>query len=75
MTMNSGRYGMLSGEEVTEVDRTGRRILERVGIKILDNSYLELLSEAGAHVDYEAQIARFEGAWLDEVLSRAPRRR
>jgi len=74
MTMSSGCYGMLSSEEVAEIDRTGRRILERVGIRILDSSYLELLSEAGASVDYEAQIARLEGAWLDEVLSRAPRR-
>jgi trimethylamine--corrinoid protein Co-methyltransferase len=65
---------MLSAEGVTEIDRAGRRILERVGIRILDSTYLDLLNEAGAHIDYEAQRARFEGEWLDEVLSKAPPR-
>lgn len=74
MAMNSQLHGILSAEEVNEIDRAGRRILERVGIKILDSTYLDMLSEAGAHVDCGAQRARFEGEWLDEVLSRAPRR-
>jgi trimethylamine--corrinoid protein Co-methyltransferase len=74
MAMNPQHNGMLSAQAVTEIDRAGRRILERVGIRILDSSYLDLLSEAGAHIDYGAQRARFEGEWLDEVLSRAPQR-
>jgi trimethylamine--corrinoid protein Co-methyltransferase len=74
MATSSERYGVLSAEEVNEIDRAGRRILEKTGIRILDNTYLELLSEAGARVDYAAQRARFEGEWLDEVLSNAPRR-
>jgi trimethylamine--corrinoid protein Co-methyltransferase len=74
MAASSGCYSMLSAEGIDEIDRAGRRILERVGIRILNSSYLDLLKEAGVHVDYETQRARFEGAWLDEVLSKAPRR-
>ena len=74
MARNSECYGVLSVEEVDEVDRAGRAILERVGIRILDSTYLDLLSEAGAHVDYGAHMVRFEGKWLDEMLSRATRR-
>ena len=74
MAMSSERCGLLSVEDVKQIDQTGRRILEGVGVRILDSTYLDLLSAAGAHVDYEAQRARFDGEWLDEVLSKAPRR-
>jgi trimethylamine--corrinoid protein Co-methyltransferase len=74
MAASAEYYSMLSAEGINEIDRVGRRILERVGIRILDSTYLDLLSRAGARVDYENQRVRFEGEWLDEVLSKAPRR-
>ncbi len=74
MAKNSECYSVLSAEEADEVDRAARGILERVGVRILDSTYLDLLSEAGAHVEYGSHMARFEGKWLDEVLSRATRR-
>jgi len=74
MATISERYGLLSAEDVNQIDRAGRRILEGVGVRILDSTYLDLLSRAGARVDYDAQRARFEGEWLDEVLSKAPHR-
>jgi len=67
-------YRPLSAEDLKQIDQTGRRILERVGIRILDNTFLDRLKRAGAHVDYENQRVRFEGDWLDEVLGRAPSR-
>lgn len=67
-------YRPLTAEDVKQIDQTGRRILERVGIKIYDSTYLDLLERAGAQVDYDTQRARFEGDWLDEVLGRAPSR-
>jgi len=51
MAKNSECYSVLSAEEVDEVDRAARGILERVGVRILDSTYLDLLSEAGAHVE------------------------
>jgi trimethylamine--corrinoid protein Co-methyltransferase len=73
MATSSERYELLSPEDVNEIDRAGRGILERVGIRILDSTYLDLLGKAGARVDNKAQRARFEGEWLDEALSKAPR--
>ena len=67
-------YRPLSPEDVKQIDQTGRRILERIGIRINDNTFLDRLKKAGAQVDYDNQIVRFRGDWLDEVLGRAPSR-
>ncbi len=65
-------YRPLTPEDVKQVDRTGRRILERIGVRILDSIFLDRLKAAGTQVDYENQRVRFGGDWLDEVLGRAP---
>ncbi len=62
----------LTSEDLSRIDQTGRRILERVGMRVLGNSFLDRLRDAGARVDLESQTVRFEGEWLDEVLGRAP---
>jgi len=65
-------YRPLTTEDVKQIDDTGRRILERVGIRIYDSAFIDTLSAAGAQVDYDNQRVRFGGNWLDEVLGRAP---
>jgi len=65
-------YRPLLPTHVKQIDKTGRKILERIGIRILDSTFLDTLKKAGAHVDYDTNIVRFEGAWLDRVLSQAP---
>ena len=72
MPMGLPPYKPLSPEDVRKIDQTSRRILERVGIRILEQDYLDRLKAAGAIVDQSDQKVRFEGAWLDEVLARAP---
>ncbi len=67
-------YRPLSSEDVKQIDQTGRRILERVGIRINDSAFLDRLRKAGAQVDYDNQRVRFGGDWLDEALGRAPSR-
>ena len=67
-------YRPLAPKDVKKIDQTGRQILERVGIRINDSTFLGRLKKAGAQVDYEKQRVRFGGDWLDEVLSRAPSR-
>ena len=64
----------LTLEDVKQIDRTGRRILERVGIRVNDNTFLNVMKKAGARVDYENQRVRFEQDWLDEFLRQAPSR-
>lgn len=72
METNSPYYRPLAPEDLKKIDRTGRRILERVGIRITNRGFLNRLEAAGAQVDYAGQRARFRGDWLDEALERAP---
>ena len=67
-------YRPLTDENVKQIDQTGRRILERIGIgvRVDDSTFLDTLKRAGAQVDYDNQRVRFSGDWLDEVLGRAP---
>ena len=74
MGINLPYYRPLSSEDVKQIDQTGRRILERVGIRINDSAFLDRLKKAGAQVDYDNQRVRFGGDWLAEVLGRAPSR-
>jgi len=67
-------YKPLTPEDVKQIDQTGRRILERIGIRVNDSTFLDRLKTAGAQVDYDNQQVCFAGDWLDEVLGRAPSR-
>ncbi len=67
-------YRLLTPQDVKQIDRTGRRILEEIGVSISDSTFLDRLKTAGAQVDYDNQMVCFEGDWLDEVLGRAPSR-
>lgn len=67
-------YRALEREEIRQIDQTGRRILERVGVRVYDGAFLNRLEKAGARVDHDNRIARFDGGWLDGVLSAAPSR-
>ncbi len=67
-------YRPLTPEDVKQIDQTGRRILERVGIRVHGFTFLDTLKKAGAQVDYDNQRVRFGVDWLDEVLGRAPSR-
>jgi len=67
-------YRPLLPRHVKQIDQTGRKILERIGIRILDSTFLDTFKRAGVQVDYDQQRVRFEGDWLDEVLARAPSR-
>jgi len=65
-------YRPLTPEDLKQIDQTGRRILERVGIRISDSTFLNMLKEAGAQVDHDDQRVCFASDWLDEVLNKAP---
>ncbi len=63
---------LLSEDKIRDIDLTGRRILERVGLKILDQAFLERLKASGCQVDLDSQTVRFPKAFLDQTLSKAP---
>jgi trimethylamine--corrinoid protein Co-methyltransferase len=64
---------LLTCTEIDKIDRAGRRILKRVGIKILDRHTLEMLKTSGVKVDVKEDRARFSGRWLDEMIAKAPK--
>ncbi len=67
-------YRSPTSEEIGKIDRAGRRVLERTGVRIRDKACLDVLKQAGARVDHDEQRVRFSGDWLDDVLSNAPTR-
>ncbi len=64
--------GFPTDEQIRNIDRAGRRILGQIGIKIPEPRYLELLADAGARVDTDAQRVFFDDAFLEDMLSTAP---
>ena len=74
MQSNSLLYRPLSPEHIEKIDQTSRRVLEQVGVRIPEKSYLDKLKRAGAQVDYGDQRVRFNANCLDEALGQAPSR-
>ena len=61
--------------DVKRIDRTGRRVLEEIGIEVRGGdgtAFLDILKQAGARVDYQSRRIRFSSDFLDEMLGRAP---
>ncbi len=69
---NAPLYKPLKPEDVKQIDTTGRRILEEIGIHVIAPDFFDRLEKAGAMVDRENQRIRFEGSWLDEFVGKAP---
>jgi len=66
---------VLSDEDLEQVDDTARRLLKHVGVQLRgDNGgrYLDRLQKAGASVDKENQLVRFDGALIDGLMAGAP---
>jgi len=63
---------LLTSADIDRIDRAGRRILKRVGVKILDHHTQKMLKAAGAKVDFKTDRIYFSGRWLDKTLANAP---
>ncbi|MCK5430647.1 MAG: trimethylamine methyltransferase family protein, partial [Anaerolineales bacterium] len=74
MNNSSNFYRPLSPANVKRIDETARQILKTVGVKINDDTYLDKLVKAGAQVDKDNNIVRFEETWLDDMIKKVPRR-
>ncbi len=72
MGMNLPFLAPLGDDDLKRIDQAGRHILNKIGIKVHDAAVLDMLKEAGADVDSDKEIVRFDGAWLDERLGQAP---
>ena len=65
-------FAMLSAEDIERIDEASRKILRTVGIRVHDAATRESLKRAGALVEPEGEIVKFDGSWLDETLALAP---
>ena len=66
---------VLSTEDLNQIDDTARRLLKQVGIKLRGengNRYLNKLEKAGAAVDKDNQLVRFDDDLIDGLIDRAP---
>ncbi|MFC1924434.1 trimethylamine methyltransferase family protein [Chloroflexota bacterium] len=54
------------------MDRASRRILGHIGIQVSDDSFLNILENAGAQVDRKKNRVRFKPGWLDYHLKQSP---
>lgn len=64
----------LSEDQVEALHRASLRLLEEVGVEMLDARALDVLAEAGAAVDRPAQRVRIPCELVMEAVSRAPAR-
>ncbi len=72
MGLNLPFIAPLGAEDLKRIDQAGRHILKKIGIRVYDADVLDMLKDAGAHVDPDKEIVRFDGKWLDERLGHAP---
>jgi len=65
---------LISEAQLSAIDETAQRILERVGVKILDPEVRDRLHAAGNPLDTAKGIVRFDPSWMKDHLARAPSR-
>lgn len=64
---------LLSAKKIEQIDTAAREVLERVGMRVLDDGLLQRIKQSGARVDSEKGAVFMDAAWLESRLSEAPR--
>ncbi len=64
---------LLTRTKLNKIDAAGRELLDRVGIKILDQELCRRLHQTGARIDFDNLRVRMPDSWLDRQLAMAPR--
>ena len=65
-------FALLSEDQVDAIHEASMRVLEDHGIEFRSRAALETLEQAGANVDYDTQMARFDRNVVTELVARAP---
>ena len=63
---------ILAPDEVEAIHDTSMQVLERYGIEFRSDKALAVLESAGADIDRDTQIVRFERGLVEETLAHAP---
>ena len=62
----------LSADQIEAIHDASLQILEELGVEFLSTRALELLKGAGAEVDLETQMVRFDRGLVMETVAKAP---
>ena len=62
------RIEVLSEQELLEIDRGSRELLQDVGVRVRHEEALKLYQKGGAHVDFGREIVRLPHHLIDEAL-------
>jgi trimethylamine:corrinoid methyltransferase-like protein len=65
---------ILSDDQVEAIHQASLRILEEMGLEFMSPEALDLLKRAGAQVDFDTQMVRFDRALIEETVAKAPSR-
>ncbi|MBF0529633.1 MAG: trimethylamine methyltransferase family protein [Deltaproteobacteria bacterium] len=70
---NHSRFAYFSEEESHRLKEKAFEFLEKRGVKMNHPTVLKLLSEAGAHVDFDTNMVRFPKSFMEEQIDKAPK--
>jgi len=63
---------VISTDHLEAIHETSLRVLEELGIEFLSEDALQRLKAAGADVDFDTQMVRFDRALVMELVAKAP---
>ena len=63
---------LLSKKKIEQIDKAGREILARTGMRVLDKALFEKLKRSGVRVDSKNRTVFMDAAWLESRLAEAP---
>jgi len=72
--MPKPRITLLEPNEVAEIHATSLRVLSEVGVRIHHRQVLERMAAAGAKVDFDAKLARFDEGTVMGSIEKATKR-
>ena len=65
---------VLSADQIEAIHDASLRVLEELGIAFMLPEALDILAAAGADVDHESQVVRFDRTLVEESMAKAPSR-
>ena len=68
------KISILDEQEINQINQNTRTVLEEVGVTFPSDKALKLFAEAGAKVDFEAQLVKIPADLLDKYIQTSPRK-
>jgi trimethylamine--corrinoid protein Co-methyltransferase len=65
-------FEILSADQLQAIHQASLRILEELGIEFLSDRALDILGRAGARVDRDSRLVRFDPGLVEHLVGRAP---